>query len=120
MRAAAVADGDALEARALEHALDQPQDLLVVVDDKGDVAMDERGVRPVAGRAGPSRDRHGATCPCRGSCSVSAMARAAAVRTSWTSALTASGLPDTQEGRPAAERAIALTEQLPRHGQVAP
>src|SRR5947208_134146 len=72
------------------NALGEPQHLLVVVDDERDVAVDQRGVGPVRRRARPSRNCH-AVLPGRGNLSVRRMARSAAVRTSWMSALTASG-----------------------------
>jgi len=41
VRGEPIVDGDALETRALKHALDQAQDLLVVIDHERDVAVDE-------------------------------------------------------------------------------
>src|SRR2546427_13094798 len=85
MGGGSVVDGDALETRALEHALDEPEHLVVVVDDKRDVAVHQSGTCAVRRRG----DCH-AACPL-GSFSVSAIARSAAARTSWISALIASG-----------------------------
>src|SRR5206468_8227912 len=92
VRDAAIAHRDALESGALEHALHQPQDLLVVVHDERDLAAHKGRVRAVHRRAWPGGDGHDqAGDPVRGSFSVSSIARWAAERTSWMSALTASG-----------------------------
>src|SRR5439155_25167057 len=86
MGRAPVVDRDALEAGPFEHPLHETEHLVVIVDHQRDVAMDQSGAGAVRRRG----HRH-AICPARGSFSVSAMARSAAERTSWMSALTASG-----------------------------
>src|SRR4029077_1088952 len=88
---APVVDGDALEAGAVEHPLDQAQHLVVVVDDQHDLATHQRGLGPVGGGARPSHDGHVVCLGGRGSFSVSAIARSAAALTSWMSARMASG-----------------------------
>src|ERR1700694_2541578 len=104
MRRLAVADGHALEPSPLEHALDQPEHLVVVVDHEHELAAGRSalsgGGHP--GVFGLSRDGHGwlaggsesgTEAGGRRSFSVNAIARSAATRTSWMSARTASGSP---------------------------
>src|SRR5207302_9139394 len=86
-----IVDGDALETGAFQHALDQTQDLVVVIDHQRDVAVDQGGLRSVRRRVDSPCDGHVACWPVRGSFSVSRIARSAAALTSWMSARIASG-----------------------------
>src|SRR5260370_5613415 len=96
-----VADGDAFEPSSLQHALDELEHLLVVIDHEHQVAI---GLRSLRGsgfrRPGSSHDGHDIpVAPSestvltrrRRSSSVSSSARSAAVRISTMSALIASG-----------------------------
>ncbi len=66
VRGAAFVDSDALEARALEHALDETQHLVVVIDHQCDVTVDQRRMGPLWFGSDPSGDCHDAGLPLRG------------------------------------------------------